>query len=511
MRIENTLRNAKYNFMLYFASTILGFISRSFLIRLLGIDIVGINSVMGNLLGFLNVAEMGISVAITYSLYKPLAKNDNKKIGEIMSLFRYYYRRIAIIVLILGLILSLFLKFLVKSEISLERVYIYYYLFLVNAIITYLFSSRLTLIIADQKQYLLTVSGNVTKLLKVAVQIILLLIFRSYIIWIIIEIISNSCYLIYTNKWCKKTFNKVDFKKSYDIKKIKSENKRIMKDLKDVFLHKIANVIAFQTDGLLIAFFLNLRDVGIYGNYLLIISSLAGIFTTGMNSVTASIGNLVAEGSREKVYDMFKKMYLIENYFAMIIVYILYYTINQFMDMWVGRNLNFSNLIVLVLMINLYIQISRATVDRFRETNGVFWDIYAPVVEGGLNLIISVMLIGKMGVLGILIGTLVSNIVIVLIWKPYTVYKYVFKMNISKYVINFLQCTLTAIVAIFISNFIRNFLLSIIGNSSIIVINFIINIIVSGLVITVVGTLLYLLQKDYRKLVKYILGIFLKK
>ena len=162
-------------------------------------------------------------------------------------------------------------------------------------------------------------------------------------------------------------------------------------------------------------------------------------------------------------------------------------------------------------MINLYIQISRATVDRFRETNGVFWDIYAPVVEGGLNLIISVMLIGKMGVLGILIGTLVSNIVIVLIWKPYTVYKYVFKMNISKYVINFLQCTLTAIVAIFISNFIRNFLLSIIGNSSIIVINFIINIIVSGLVITVVGTLLYLLQKDYRKLVKYILGIFLKK
>ena len=116
MRVENTIRNAKYNFPLYFVSIILGFVSRSFFLRILGVDLLGVNGVIGNLIGFLQVAEMGISVAITYSLFKPLSERDDKKINEIMILFKHYYKRISIIVLVTGLIVSIFLKFFIKRD-----------------------------------------------------------------------------------------------------------------------------------------------------------------------------------------------------------------------------------------------------------------------------------------------------------------------------------------------------------------------------------------------------------
>ena len=511
MRVENTIRNAKYNFPLYFVSIILGFVSRSFFLRILGVDLLGVNGVIGNLIGFLQVAEMGISVAITYSLFKPLSERDDKKINEIMILFKHYYKRISIIVLVTGLIVSIFLKFFIKSGISDSSMYLYYYLFLFNTVITYLFSYKQTLIIADQKQYVITLSTNITKLIKVIIQIAMLMILESYIIWIILEIVFNFINLVYLSKKCDKIYNKIDFKKSYDIQRIKSENPRIVKDIKNIFLHKMANFVLSQTDGLLISFFLSLRDVGIYGSYVLITSSIAGLFTTVINSVTASIGNMIIESKVERVYSLFKKMYLMENYLALIISYTLYYIINLFMELWLGKGFDFSMEIIFVLMINLYIQISRPTVDRFRNNYGIFWDIYAPVVEGGLNLIISILLIEKMGIVGVLIGTLVSNIVVIILWKPYTLYKCGFKMKTKSYVIMLIKIVATAISSILISNYIRGFFMNLIGNDYNIIVNFIINAFVTGVIITVVATLINLLQKDFRELVRYVLKIVLKR
>ena len=503
MRVENSMKNAKYNLIFYFISIILNFVSRSFFIRFLGVDILGIQSIIINLIGFLSIAELGIGMAITYSLYKPLSSKDYKKLSDIMSLFKYYYKRISLIILVAGMILSLFLKFFVKGQYNLGSVYIFFYLYLINTVITYMFSYRQTLIIADQKQYIVTFSTNIIKIIQVTVQIIILLVFHSFALWIIAAILFNSLNLTILNKKCASTFTQIDFKGKTDIKRIKKENSSIIKDIKNVFMHKIAEFIIFQTDGLVISFFLNLKDTGIYSNYVLIINSCVNLFTTLMGSLSASIGDLISTGDHEKSFDIFKKSFLIENISALIVSFTLYHIINLFMDVWLGANLTFSKPIVFVLMLNVYIQISRNTVDRFISGYGLFWDIYAPVIEGAINLILSVILIQKYGVVGVLIGTLVSNIVIILIWKPYFLFKYGFKMNIFKYISVYLKCIISGVIAVLIANFIINLLtISTVG-----FLGFIINSIIVGIIISIIGLILYFLQKDFRNLAKYVLRI----
>ncbi|MGL5822040.1 MAG: lipopolysaccharide biosynthesis protein [Sarcina sp.] len=511
MRVENSVKNVKYNFIMYIISMLLGFVSRSFFIRELGIDLLGVNSIIANLLGFLNIAELGISMAITYSLYKPLSDKDNKKIGEIMLLFRHYYRRISFFVLIFGIILSLFLKFFIKGQESLANVYIYYYLFLVNAVITYLFSYRQTLIIADQREYIITISTNVAKIVKIGIQILILVLFQSYIAWILLEIIFNLGNLLYLAKKCEKLFPEVNFKEKQDIKKIKNENTQIIKDIKNVFMHKIATFIVFQTDGIVISIFLNLRDVGVYGNYTMLISSVVAIINAVMGSFSASVGNLVAESTKERVYDMFKKMYLLESFLALIIAYTMYHIINPFINIWLGNGFTFNMAIVGVLVVNLYIQISRNTVDRFRGAYGIFWDVYAPIIEGVVNLILSVILIQEVGIIGVLIGTLISNILVVLLWKPYTVYKEGFKISVSKYFIKFIANIITVIISVIIADFIRKYVLLFIGSGYNSLIEFFINAIITGIIISIVGGCVYLVQKDFRNLIRYAVKTLLKK
>ncbi|MGL5634252.1 MAG: lipopolysaccharide biosynthesis protein [Sarcina sp.] len=511
MRVENSVKNVKYNFIMYIVSMLLGFVSRSFFIRELGIDLLGVNSIIANLLGFLNIAELGISMAITYSLYKPLSDKNNKKIGEIMLLFRYYYRRISLIVLIFGIVLSLFLKFFIKGQESLFDVYIYYYLFLINAVITYLFSYRQTLIIADQREYIITISTNVAKIVKIGFQILILVLFQSYIIWILLELIFNLGNLLYLAKKCEKMFPEVNFKVPQDIKKLKAENTQIIKDIKNVFMHKIATFIVFQTDGIVISIFLNLRDVGIYGNYTMIISSVVAILNAVMGSFTASVGNLVAESTKERVYDMFKKMYLLESFLALVIAYTMYQVINPFIDLWIGKGFTFNMAIVGVLVVNLYIQVSRNTVDRFRGAYGIFWDVYAPLIEAVINLVLSVILIIKIGVIGVLIGTFVSNVVIVLLWKPYTVYKEGFKISVGKYFVKFALNIITAVVAVIIANFIRTYILTLIGTGLNPWLEFIINGMITGIVISIVAAGIYLIQKDFRNLIRYVMRTVLKR
>ena len=509
MRSKNTIKNMRYNFLLYFVSIILGFISRSFFIKYLGIDILGVNNIIGNLLEFLNIAESGVSLAITYSLYGPLAKKDNRKIEEIMYLFKYYYKKIALIIFILGAILSIFLKFMMKKEISLISIYIYYYLFLFNTVLTYLFSYKQTLIIADQKEYIITLSTNLIKLIKVIMEIIVLINFRNYILWIFIEVIFNYINLIYLSKKCERIFKNIDFKKKYEINTIKEKNSNIIIDIKNVFLHKISNFIVFQTDNILISLFLTLKDVGIYGNYILIISSISGILFAVMNSIIPSIGNLIVKSTTNKVYEVFKKMYLLDNFFALIISYTLFYTINPFMSIWVGKDLTFGYGVVYILMVNLYIKISRGTVDRFRDVYGIFWDKYAPVVEGIVNLVISLILIRKMGIIGILSGTLVSNILIVLIWKPYTLFSYGFKIDIKKYIFMFLKTTIASLISIYLSNYILKYIPIISFSNNLL--EFIIRSIVIFVIIGAIGTIIYLIQKDFRDLIKYIIKTIYKR
>ncbi|MDR6121166.1 O-antigen/teichoic acid export membrane protein [Bacillus sp. SLBN-46] len=121
MRIKNSLLNYLSGIATKIISLILNFISRTVFINILGISYLGVNGLMTNVLSLLNLAELGIGTAITFSLYKPIANNDNKKIIILMNFYKKAYRIIGIIVFLVGLILLLFIDLIIKDSGDIEN------------------------------------------------------------------------------------------------------------------------------------------------------------------------------------------------------------------------------------------------------------------------------------------------------------------------------------------------------------------------------------------------------
>lgn len=447
----------KINFIFYLITIIISFISRSLFVKMLGADIAGLNSLYTSLIGLLNVAELGVGVAVGYSLYKPLSLRDFNKINSIMLLFKYYYHRIAKLVMILGIVLSIFLPILIKGQVDIKSAYVYYFIYLINCAISYLFTYKQTLIIADQKQFKIAYVLNVTKILKLIFQCILIVYTESFLLWLIIEILFNIIGMILANRKIDLEYKSVfKIRNTNTINEIKKDNFEIGKNIRNVFFHKIASFVIFQTDSIVITIFSTLKETGIYANYMMILNALVGLLNTAIGSIMPSIGNLIAEESDEKSYNTFRVLFLFDNLIALFISLVTYYIINEFVIFWVGDEYIFPKYIIMALILNLYIQISRGSIDRFKDGYGIYWDIYAPIIESLVNLIFSVFLAMKIGIVGVFIGTIISNLLIVVMWKPYVVFKNGFKQKISKYVIQSLNIYFRNILIITIVGYMYN-------------------------------------------------------
>ncbi|MFR9239402.1 MAG: hypothetical protein ACLVKE_01675 [Clostridium baratii] len=463
------------------------------------------NSLYTSLIGLLNVAELGVGVAVGYSLYKPLSDKNFEKIKDIMILFKYYYKRIAIIIIFLGTILSIFLPWLIKGQIDIKLAYIYYFIYLLNCSTSYIFTYKQTLIIADQKQYKITSVLNITKIIKIILQCLVILILKSFFIWLILEFSFNLLGMILANRKIDLEYSEINYYCDKSIGLIKNENIMIGKNIRNVFFHKIGGFVVLQTDSILISIFSTLRETAIYANYMMIINAMVGLLNTAIGSIMPSIGNLIAEESKEKSYSVFKILYMFDNILAIFISIVIYKVINEFIIFWVGDNYLFSNNIIIALIINLYIQISRGTIDRFKDGFGIYWDINAPIVESILNLFFSIILAYKYGIIGIFIGTIISNVLIVLLWKPYILFKEGFKENINKFALESLSIYIRNGLVILACNYIYNNIIE-----KIIIKNNFFNFIVHSLAISIICgfliIILYINKKEFRALLKILYG-----
>ena len=501
----------RVNILFYIIGIFASFISRSIFIKILGSNITGLNSLYTSLIGLLNVAELGVGVAVGYSLYEPLSKKDFVKIKDIMVLFKYYYNRIAKIVLVLGLILSVFLPILIKGQVDIRLAYVYYFIYLINCSMSYLFTYKQTLIIADQKQYKISYVLNISKILKIIIQCICIYYTKSFFVWLIIEFIFSLIGMILANRKIDieydNIFNSSNVK---SIKKIKKENSQIGKNIRNVFFHKIASFVIYQTDAILISIFSTLKETGIYANYMMIINSLTGLLSTAIGSIMPGIGNLIAEESREKSYDTFRILFLFDNLIAIFISLVTYQVINEFIVFWVGSEYLFSKYIVIALILNLYIQIARGSVDRFKDGFGIYWDVNAAIFESIINLIFSVILAKKLGIVGIFIGTIISNIIIVMLWKPYILFKQGFKQNIIKYIKQSLNIYVRNIFIVLLSNYVYNNIFSDINIDNQFV-NVIIHSMLSSILCILLIFVLFINMKEFRKLLDILNNQFILK
>ena len=470
-RSKKSIRNISVAIIGQLLGLIVSFVARIYFIRILGKEYLGLNGLFTNILTVLSLAELGVGNAITYSLYKPLANNDKDKCQMLMYLYKKVYIIIGFFILTVGILLTPFLPLFIKEIPSISNINFIYILFVINTSISYFFSYKRNLIIADQNRYIATIFRYSFFILLNIVQIIYLMLSKNYIGFLILQIIftllENICVSIKADKMYPYLKNK---------KKIiidKETTQEITKNTKAMMMHKVGGVIVNSTDNILLSKFVGLSVVGIYSNYYLVINALITILNQAYSSLTASVGNLCASCDKTKQYDIFKKIDFATFWVACFCTTSLICLFNQFISVWVGKEYLFSMDVVLILSINFYITIMRKSVLTFREANGLFYnDRYKSLFEAAINLAGSIILCRKFGAFGVFLGTFISSIATCVWVEPYTLYKHGFNKRILEYFREYIKKIILTIIIVSITYIlcsfeIKNIYISFIINSSI--------------------------------------------
>ncbi|MGE7878868.1 lipopolysaccharide biosynthesis protein [Peribacillus muralis] len=446
MRIQNSIKNIFFGLTGQFISIFMGFAVRTALIYTLGIEYTGIDGLFTSILIMLSLANLGFDTAIIYSLYKPLASNDIQKIKAFMNLYQKAYRIIGLIVFLLGMILYPFIPNLIHDEQAVNHLNVIYLLFLVNSVSSYYFVYKQAIIIADQKSYIISKIHNHFIIISNIIQILILLITKNYILLLSFQVfirIIENVYIV------RKVHTLYPFiKEKNDVQLNRKEKKVFYKNLYALFLYKVSGVVINGTDNIIIAKYVGIVQVGIYSNYLLIISTLSTFISHIFYSLNSSVGNLVVTEEIEKKYFLFRVIHFANFWIYGLCTVLIWNLINPFIIIWLGEEYIFNKLILFSILLNFLTTGMQNASTTYRETTGLFnKGKYRPIIAALINIIVSVILVQFIGISGVFIGTVISRLCTYFWYDPLIIYKYIFKRSVRGYFMKYV----TYLMLIFIS------------------------------------------------------------
>lgn len=438
-RTTKSIKNAQVALAFYVITLVLQFFSRKVFLDYLGAEVLGLNTTAQNLIGFLNLAELGVGGAIAFTLYKPIFERDTQAINEIVSVQGWLYRRVAYIVIAGACILMFFFPFIFeKAAVPMWYTYGSFIVLLVSTLLGYFVNYRQIVLTADQKEYKITLNVQGVKIVKVLLQIAAIrYLSNGYLYWMILELLMSVVTAVILDKLLKREYPWLKTVVSNG-KGLSRKYPQIITKTKQVFFHQIAHFVLLQTSPLIIYAYASLTLVAIYGNYLLIVTGITLLMDALLRGINAGIGNLVAEGNKRQIKRVFWELTCFRLWIASVVCFCMYKLGHSFIILWVGNDFVLQQPAFIILIIITFISLSR-TNDTFLAAYGLYQDVWAPVVEAVLNLGLSVLLGYYYGLSGILSGVLISQLIIVCVWKPLFLYKYGFKENVGEYVVRFFK------------------------------------------------------------------------
>lgn len=313
-RVKNASRNMVYGIASQIVKQVLPFIMRTVMLYLLGVEYLGLNSLFTSVLSVLNLTELGVGSAMVYSMYQPIVDDDTEKICALMRLYKIYYRCIGIAVCMIGLALLPFIPKLINGEVPPDiNLYLLYLINLAATVCSYwLFAYKSSILQAYQRNDVISKATLVTDCVKYATQFLVLAIFKNYYLYVMAILASQILNNILTAILAEKMYPNYHAKGTLP----KEERSTINHRIRDLFTAKVATVIVYSSDNIVISAFLGLRILAIYQNYYYLFSAVAAMITIVFTSVRAGLGNSFIIDTKEKVTKDFMSFLLITVWLA---------------------------------------------------------------------------------------------------------------------------------------------------------------------------------------------------
>lgn len=432
-RVHRSVMNIKVGMLFYVLSLFIAFFSRKIFLDCLGAEFIGLTGMLMNIMGYLSVAELGIGTSIVYFLYQPLQEDNHQKINDVMSILAFLYQCIGGIILIGGLIISFFFPWWFASlNTGLPLVYFAFYSFLLSSVAGYIFNYKQLLVSANQRQYMVSAYFQTIGIVQSIIQILLAWYYRNLWLWVIVGLVFTIIGIIVFNIRIRQIYPwlRIDFKKGRQSLKKYPE---VLKKTRQVFIHKIKDMILCHSDEVIVGMFVSVVSVAYYGNYTMITSKLNVLVNILSEGMSAGIGNLLAEGNEKNIMKVFWELTAARFFILGLIIFSLLIYFQTFVYYWLGQQYLLDDVIVYLLIFYFFVRYQSAAVYIYMGSAGLFSDVWASWVELFLNLSVTILLAPTYGIIGILLGKIISFTLISAFWKPYYVFTKGLHKNIREY------------------------------------------------------------------------------
>lgn len=450
-RTKNASRNIFFGGIYKALSLLIPFFLRTILIRTLGVEYIGLGSLFTSILQVLNLAELGISSAIVYSMYGAIATGDETQICQLMNLYKKIYRIVGLVILAAGCAVAPFLRFFISGTVPNGiNIYVLYFVYLANTCLTYfLFAYKNCLFTAHQRSDVTSKVGIVIALSTNILQGILLVAFKNYYLYVIVlplmTIINNIIISITANKVYPNYIAKGNVPGE-----LKSD---IRKKMSSLFLYKIGSIVLTSVDTIVISSFLGLTALGKYNNYYYIITALFGFLDVYYSSLTAGIGNSIKLETKEKNKKDFDRLFLMQGWIVSWCSVCLFCLYQPFMRIWVGEDLMFPFAVTVCMTVLFFVWKIMDVVNMFKNAAGIWeYDKWRPLVASIVNLVLNILLVNVVGIYGIIISTIVSIVLIIFPWSTFVLFRNYFnngnyKKDFLKYIFKVFLYAVIAFIA----------------------------------------------------------------
>ncbi len=494
-RLENSTNNLFFSLFNSVFSSLLGLLSRTVFIRVLGTEYLGLAGLLGNVLGFLSITELGIATAIAFSLYKPLAEKDYKSVSALMSVYRKAYSVIGCVVLVSGFALFFTLDFFVPPEQQPKGTTFAYFTFLIKTVAGYFLSYKTTLISSDNQAFRLVPIYACMDIIGTVAQIIGLILFKNYILYLTIQAVCSITTMFLQNRYITKKYSYVNFNSKEQLNN--EQKSQLKRNIGGLVIGKIGDYLVNSTDNLIITKLVSLSATGIYSNYLLIRNMVNGYIAAIFASTTASLGNVVAVESNERKKETFDVMmffaYFIYSFEAVCFLCLF----NPFIgEIWIGKQYVFNFITVFIIVANNFLTGLRIPLITMKGVAGTYMeDAWIPFAFAGINLVASIMLAKRMGVAGVFLGTIVGSMLTADWYRPIIIYRKVFNISPLSYYKKYLVYIVLGFANMLLAYGVCTFV-----NSGYVLLDFVIKAIIASTFPVVVNVIIFYRTTEFKLL-----------
>lgn len=448
-RSKRTVQNMFFGFVYHIVTVILSFVSRTVFIHTLGTEYLGLNTIFSDVLKLLSMADLGFDLAMSYSFYRPLAEGNEEKLKSLTAFFGKIYNIIAVAATLVGVAVTPFLKYIIRTEKPVPHLELYYFFGLADIIISYLFVYKTTLLTADQKGYKVTKVRTLASIIGTLLKMFVLIVWKNYILYLIVNLLTS----FFTNYYASiKAVKEYPFVRNLrTAKELDKDSKNdIFSTLRSIMLYKISMLFFHYTDNILISMILGTAMVGVFSNYWMLSTRLVLIEQIIFSAMVASVGNLMVQETEKKRLEVFDSMQSISYIFCGILTCIYGLIADDMIHVWLGNDLQVPTSVVMAIAMNTYFTSVLHPVAIIREAAGIYNKIkYCMLFGSALNLFLSIVLGKMIGLVGIILASVISRMASYYWYEPVIIYRDFFGESCGKFFVGLLKNLILVILVLF--------------------------------------------------------------